>query len=246
MASGSLNSMKTVTVYWTPWSLPERNFSMNLLWDPPTPLLKTLPGVQDLKNSSISYLACKSAQKLFKNTYTTSHPLSVTATLTGSIENPVIESTHDVWIPRNAPLNNSYSIDYDFGWLFFCEESLELRLTQPYMHQVESAKTSFLSSGSFDIGKWFRPCNLAYILWPNQNTLSFKKGDIVAYFEFNTNKKIVLKQFNLTPELFSMAAQTVEFKKAMPNQGLTELYERFTRGNLNKLVLKHIKNNLIE
>ena len=246
MIDGSINSMKTITVYWTPWSLPQRNSLMNLMWDPPTPLLKTLPGVQDLKDSSISYLACKSAQKLFKNTYTTRHPLSVTATLTGSFESPTIESTHDIWLPRNAPLNNSYSIDYDFAWLFFCEESLELRFTQPYMHQVESAKTSFLSSGSFDIGKWFRPCGLAYILWPGQNTLSFKKGDIVAYFEFVTDKKVILKQFDLTPELFSMASQTVAFKKAIPNQGLTELYERFTRGNLDKLILKHIKNNLIE
>jgi hypothetical protein len=166
--------------------------------------------------------------------------------MSGPINAPQATSTNNLWIPRPGAFDNSYTVNYDFSWLFFCEESLELRETHPYMHQVESSKTSYLSSGSLDIGKWFRPMNLTYILWPNETVLSFKKGDIAAYFEFVTDKKVILKQFDLTPELYKLVNQVTSLKELFPNQSLIELYNRFTKGNVDKLILKHIKNNLIE
>jgi hypothetical protein len=234
----------SITVYWSPFSLPERNSLMNLIWDPPVPVLRTLPTITTVKDST--YMSCKSAQKLFKNTFTINHPLSTTVTMSGPINAPQAISTNNLWIPRPGAFDNSYTVNYDFSWLFFCEESLELRETHPYMHQVESSKTSYLSSGSLDIGKWFRPINLTYILWPNETVLSFKKGDIAAYFEFVTDKKVILKQFDLTPELYKLVNQVTSLKELFPNQSLIELYNRFTKGNVDKLILKHIKNNLIE
>jgi hypothetical protein len=236
----------TVVVYWACHTIEDRSTITNLLWEPPKPLLTTLPSGHG-KDQPGNYRLCAGASSLLKNTFVVINPKTATVTLSGPVDNAQIETTNfGAWIINNPALKNRYRIDYDFGWVFFSEESLEINVTPPYMHKTSAQETGQLASGRFNIGKWFRPANLTYILWENENTLTLTEGEPAMYFEFLTDKKVVLKQFEMVQELNSITNQVTGSITLSPKETLTQRYARFIRSNRHKRVLKLIKNNLLE
>jgi hypothetical protein len=134
-------------------------------------------------------------------------------------------------------------VDSDFQWLFFSEDDIELELTPAYLHRSLSNDYGYVTAGSVNISKWFRAINATYQLWEGVNELKVKQGDPLMYVNFRTSNKVVLKQFEMTDRLRYMADATANFKSIFPMQPLESLYERFTRSNQHKLVLKEIRNN---
>jgi hypothetical protein len=237
-------SKETVTVYWAVHTHPKRQTYVNMLWDAPTPLITTLP--QGFGGKDGNYRECSGISKTIKNTYTFIHPLTTKVELSGNPEDPTFNSDLNVWNSRSAALKDCYSINYDFGWLFFAEESLELKVTPPYLHNTSDSKTGFVASGSFDISKWFRPVTLAYVLWQGNNSLTVTKGDPALYVEFLTDKKVIFKHFELTEDIHSLALQSVESTNYMRFKPLSYRYQQFTSSHRDKRVLKLIKDNLLE
>ena len=68
----------------------------------------------------------------------------------------------------------------------------------------------------------------------------------MMYVQFLTDKKVILKRFEYTSELKSIADQLVNFKHVKPLQPLKNLYKLFVESKRNKLVSKLIKDNLLE
>jgi hypothetical protein len=237
-------SKETVTVYWAVHTNPKRQTYVNMLWDAPVPLITTLP--QGFSGKDGNYRECSGISNIIKNTYTMIHPLTATISFSGDPENSVFESDLNVWNPRSSALKSCYSIDYDFGWLFFSDESLEIKVTPPYLHNTSDSKTGFVASGSFDIGKWFRPVTLSYILWEGNDTLTITKGDPALYIEFLTDKKVVFKHFELTEDIHSLALQSIDATFYMRFKPLSYRYKQFVNSHRDKRVLKLIKDNLLE
>ena len=236
----------TITVYWGAKTVPQRQTFVNLLWGPPVLLSKTLPlGRADGRVGN--YRSCIALTNMIQNTYAFIHPLSHSVTISGEDGNLTLDAELDVWLKREMPLQNRYGIDYDFGWLFFSEESLKIRVTHPYFHNTSAGKTAFLSSGSFDIGKWFRMISMSYILWEGHNTITVTAEEPALYIEFLTDKKVILKQFECTPELNEISTQVVDASNlGMGKKSLEYRYDKFFKANRHKRVLKLIKENLLD
>jgi hypothetical protein len=237
-------SKETVTVYWAVHASKDRQTYVNMLWEKPVPLITTLP--QGYAGDHGNYRACSALINMSKNIYTVRHPVTTQVTCLGTPETPTLEFDLDVWTVRSPALKNCYSMNYNFGYLFFAENPLEIRVTPAYLHDTSDSKTGFVSSGSFDIGQWFRPVNLTYILWEGKSELKLTEGDPVFYIEFLTDKSITLKHFDCTDELMSIASQVANSNSFMRFKPLTYRYKRFMESNRNKQVLKLIKDNLLE
>ena len=238
------NEKDTVTVYWTAKTIPQRQTHSQLLWGPPVPVSKTLPHGTGKEGN---YRSCAALTPMLKNMYTFIHPLTHSACISGDHDNLVLEAELNVWgAQRNDPLKNCYGIDYDFSWLFFCEESVEIKVTPPYFHQTSVSQSAYIASGQFDISKWFRSVGLSYILWEGQHSLSITAGEPALYIEFLTKKKVILQPFECTEEINSIANQVVDSSQfGMSKTSLEQRYDLFFRSNRHKRVLKLIKENLL-
>ena len=236
----------TITVYWSTCATKENAHKIAMLQSGPVSIWKTLPAKIG-ENIQGNYRACKASLELFKNTYVLKNPQSSTLVMSGDYLNPELKSdTPNSWIARQSSFENTYAADYDFSWIFFAEESLKTKFTNAYMHKTEASKGGYLTSGSYDIGKWFRPLHLTYHLWENNNTLNIKENEPTYYIEFDTDKKVILKQFEIVEEIFQIAHQAVGFTKWVPNKSLKERYEVFIKSKRNKRLLKLIKENLLD
>lgn len=242
---------EVTTVYWAPLSQPARNTSVNLLWAPPKKLFKTLPPRHEALNDSRAaitgdYYACKASQKLFNNTYVFYHPLTSTVKFEGQHWSPnLLQNDYGMWIPRSTHFEEVYSAEYDAGWLFFSDKPLEMRMTPPYFHKTKTSQEGCIMPGTFDIGQWYRAAMMTHQLWPGNDTLTVHEGDPCAYVEFVSDTPVVLKQYELTEELWNISLQATNFKSVIPNQSLVNLYERFTRSGRRNRVLALIKANLV-
>ena len=234
----------TVIVYWAAKTIPQRQTHAQLLWGPPVSVSKLLPNGTGKPGN---YRSCAALTPMLKNMYAFVHPLTHNARITGSHDTPLLEADLDIWVPqRNDPLKNCFGLDYDFGWLFFCEESLEVKVTPPYFHKTSVSQTAYVASGQFDIGKWFRSVSLAYILWEGERSLSITAGEPALYIEFLTNKKVILQPFECTEEINSIANQVVDASQlGMNKTSLQHRYDMFFRSNRHKRVMKLIKENLL-
>jgi hypothetical protein len=229
-----------VVIYWSPLSVPavESLSRLNMMWGKPVPLLTLVkPG---------SYKKCSGAKNFFKNTFTFLNPLDVSISV--DTNTWTYETNLDAWMLRNGdvPIQGEVAVDYDFSWLFFCEEPMTMKVTPPYLHNTLAQQYGTIASGHYDISKWFRAVGPAYLLWEGNNFLSIKKGDPSFYIEFLTEKKVILKQFESNEEINQMAKQTAQLKRVFPFESLETIYDRFINGNRHKRLLKLIKENLLD
>jgi hypothetical protein len=196
------------------------------------------------------YLSCVAMKKHFKNAYTFLHPADsqviLTKTETGNMEVAHVIGLN-AWVTRDEEiLDGRYRVLYDYSWFFFCEEPLMIHLTPPYLHKTSDREGGVITAGSFDIGRWFRPLFLDYLVWGDSATITLKKDEPACYISFDTDRRVILKQFEATEELMYMSGQVAQHKEFFPNESLNVLYERFTRSHRHKRVAEIIKNNLLE
>ena len=237
-------SKEEIVVYWSIASLPNRQTTMNMLVSPPVPVKKIFPK-SDSKGED-SYRSCFAYSEMWNNIFAVLHPHTSTVSVEGPLDNPVFTRNDDnMWLPFKSALDG-YRLDFDISVAFFCEESLIAQVTPPYMHDTSDKVGARIASGSFDISKWFRPINFTYLLWPKETSVTVTEGDPGMYIQFLTDKKVVLKHFEYTWEIESIAQQLTGFKNIKKFESLPKLYDRFIRGNINKRLLKLIKDNILE
>lgn len=225
-------------VYWANFGAIDRLQRVNLTVEPPVRIMQTF----GKEFGKPSYKICSGAKNLFQNTFVIKSPFDVDAKIT---ETAIYEPNQLISL-RVPTYEGAYSIDYDFNWVFFSEESVEIVQTPPYMHSTQASEYGILASGSFDISKWFRTINLTYNLHQGVNTFNAKKDEPLCYIDFRTKKRVILKQFELTPDLHSLAFAASDLKEFFPFESLETLYNRFTRSNRHKKVMQEIRKNLLD
>lgn len=234
---------ETVTVYWALMTAPDKQTSMNLMWEPPTPLSKILPRGSKTKNAN--YRVCPAGHNIWANTFAIIHPTTSSAEASGSLDSPEISMTHSYWMGQPYSLEDSYRLEYDFSWIFFSEESLTMQQLPPFLHNTSDRDGGRIAAGSFDISRWFRAINITYMLWPNKNKITVTKDEPAMYIQFLTDKKVVLKQFEMNEELRQITREAIFHKIYFPYETLNTLYNRFTRSNRHKRVLQLIKQAIL-
>jgi hypothetical protein len=128
----------------------------------------------------------------------------------------------------------------------FCEEDVDVSFTGPYFHKSEYSRYGSIIPGEFNIGSWFRPYVFEMQTWSNSGEIHLKEYEPLFYAEIKTNKKIVLKQFNLNDKLIAYAKECIKSPIIFPKLPLVDRYAKFKNVSLNTKILKEIKNNLID
>jgi hypothetical protein len=134
---------------------------------------------------------------------------------------------------------------YGLKWIFFSEEDIEMTLTSPYFSQSPHLHYGAVVPGQLKINSWFRAVNLEFNLWPNVSEFKVEEDEILAYFNFNTNKNIKLVRFEMNEKLhhYSNAGiQSTVWESWVP---LKKRYDRFKKSRMNELVLAEIKRNIV-
>jgi len=236
----------TITVYWSPWAMIDRMTLMNLVMEPPKHVWKTLPAVDDRTPRINNYRACPASTTHLKNTYVLSCPYSDRVDFSGDTFNPSFTATNNIWMSRNSSFENSYVIDCDFQWIFFADQPLTMKVTPPYLHKTSVSSTGYLTPGRFDIHRWFRPVSSTFHLFPGETSLTMTEDEPLAYVEFDTEERVVLKQFELSQEIFDIGSNGIKLKFEKPSLSLENLYGRFTNSNRPALLLKLIQDKVLE
>lgn len=249
-----MTATETVTVYWTPSEVFISENTFTLLDSAPKSVMSD---VQKRRNTSkkgkphwspTDYQSCTALHTLTHNLFYVTAPLDTVVELDdeGNISSVTPESHRIFFTERLSSIEGAFSVDFFRSYFLFCEESLEVTITPPYMHENAQAYSAFISAIKFDISKWFRPFVFIYQFWPNKKRLEFKAGEPIAYLHLNTPKKVIFKQFKLTEEILNISNACLEHKKFVPFEPMEKLYERFTGTNMYARLLLEIKNNLID
>ena len=100
--------------------------------------------------------------------------------------------------------------------------------------------------GKLNISKWFRPVNVEVQLHEGLKEIEFVEGEHLAYINFLTNRRVKLKRFELDRDLYRISlgcSTSVNWETRVP---LLKKYSRFVNSGTNKIVLQHIKKNLVD
>jgi hypothetical protein len=247
-----------IVVYWAPNSIAEDNVgpgNWNLLYHDPINLFKYWSEF-DIKSSDkdqASFMKCPAFKNLSKNLYAWNWPIDSSYTYnanSGEVNQievfPTTESFMACHPPRNQTMTTGPSIEFSYRIHMFAEEPVEVMLTGPYLQKVEYQKYGFLTSGQFDVGKWFRTLNVEIQLHENSGELHIKKDEPIFYVNFLTDRKIILKRFELTKEIDSYSRKCITAKSMLGyRMPLSESYNIFAKSRMKDILIKKIKENLI-
>lgn len=218
---------------------------MSMAFIPPEALNKHIP--QNVKLSN--YVRCPAFTDTVKNTYALRFPFSFRLKIdqsTGGVESDAPELVKTYFIP---PTDKSGIIQIQLGTLFFADKSCIASQMHPYLHNNTLTQQCNVLQGEYNIGKWLRPINLAFVVNSTKKDiiLDFKRGDIYSYIRFFTDEKIKMTEFELTDDIQEIVSRclSLKFCKTGGNMPLQEVYSSFLRKKYNKKLLRLINENKI-
>lgn len=240
----------SIKVYWAPVhhgiNNPPRDYNM-FYYDIESLLVylnKNKALTDDKKNT---FLRCPSFIGLHKNTFILENPFKTHIKIENNQIIPQVESPLSFNFDHEPSIFANPLVVYDMKWIFFTEEeSLEMSLTSPYFSSAPHLNYASVVPGRFDIGQWFRHIALEYNIWNNGNELKLEKNEPIAYVSFNTDKKVELIRFKMSLDLKTYSQSSANSSKWEPNIPLVKRYERFKRTRMKDLVLKEIKENILD
>lgn len=204
---------------------------------------------QSMGIGSPGYHACTALHELVDSTYFINSPIDADVFFNDDgLIMPNIGKNYGVFMPRMPSFNNCFSADLFYDMLLFCEESIEVKFTPPYMDKPVLSDYGYASASQLNIGKWFRPLPIVFHLWPNIKQLSLKEGEPLMYIHFDNpeKRKIILKEFKMDDELVKISDACIKNKDIFPFETMSKIYSRFTNTSMRARTLAAIKNNIIE
>ena len=115
----------------------------------------------------------------------------------------------------------------------------------PFLEDNNITKTCITIPGTLDIGKWFRSTDFAFYLKNNINEFEIEEKEIYQYIKFNTENKIIFKQFFVSEKIKTYLFDIINSKeyRNLKNRSLEEYYLMLRH---KKNIIKEIKNNLLD
>jgi hypothetical protein len=241
-----------VVVYWGPCyeTGPDQIIDWNMFYSDPTELLPELKKSKDKNAGQQSILYCPAFNDNYKNTFVFSNVVDSSFSYNhqnDSWEIPNKYQMHPAPHMRSSYMHNRKPLIISMIWLFVSEEPLEMEVISPYLHNTEASKYGVVATARFDIGSWYRPIHADYLLWEGVDKFYIKEEDPFFYVRFNTDKKVVLKRYANTPEIYKHTVSNVETKYLFgKTPSLDKLYKYFTKTKTKNIMLKKIKDAVIE
>ena len=244
----------SLVVYWAPWWDKNLNLDLDIMYHKPIPVYQDLLKSFNPPTITKNFMNCPAVKDHLESTFLVLNPsdtdMQVSFNEQNEVDGLINNNTVNTPVPgalKHSPtLTSQLLIEYGMSFSFFCEEPLELFISSPYFHQAPYLNYGAIVPGGFDIGKWYRPFNCEINLWEGNGRLVIKKDEPLAYFKFATDRKIILKGYNVNEKLYRLSVALVNFKDTSRWTSLLHRYERFSRSEMREIVLKEIKSNLIE
>ena len=230
------------TVYWSKYNVYSMDSNDFLLDLEPKQAYQETKNLFKTENKSTDWKQCPSCVDILSNNYHINSPIDIAFSMKRD-SRVYSEKPHSMNIVNFRNFNQEYSImDYLITLHLFSEEDLNVSVTQPLLNHNSNY---FLIPGKFNISKWFRPINPSYMFLNSEYDISIKKGDPIMNLYFNTEEKILFKEFYFTETLKEITKETVGHKQFNKKNSLSTLYSKFENQKINKVVLKEIKRSLI-
>jgi hypothetical protein len=245
---------KPIVVYWAPEAIPQREHQQLLLEMPLIPVMKDIHKRKNKKFTTKGnnpedphgngYQMCTALHELSKNLYYIKAPFDVDVYF--NEDGSRVDGGYSSWFKeRSSSIDNAFSADFDFGYMLFSEEKLDVSITPPYLHQTSQPEYGFICAVKWDISSWFRPHILIYQLWQNKKRIHFKKDEPLAYLKFETSRPIIFKEYKITEEILNILNSCLNHKFVVPFQPMEDLYRRFNQTSMKKRLIAEIKKNVI-
>jgi hypothetical protein len=237
------------TIYWAP--MVGENYVMSYLdQHEPDRLLNHINknSFQDYKEPHHNFRVCPAFIDLFKNTYalrfTHDYKLEIFDNTVAS--KMIDEDFFNSQIRWRS--DDKRFLGFNLFYYFFCEEDMTMSVTPSYFDDNSFNSSAILMPGVFNISKWFRPVECAFIVRNDCGEVTMKKGDVYAYVHFHTDEKIKFKRFHASQEIIDLGANFIRFNKKnlRPTMSMIPFYDAFTRTKMKKMVMKKIKENLLD
>ena len=246
---------KPIIVYWAPEAIIQREHQQLLLEMPLLPVMKDIhkrrnkenmpkgPNYEDPHGNG--YQMCTALHELSNNLYYIKAPFDVDVSF--NEDGSLVAGGYSSWFKeRNSSIDNALSADFDFSYMLFSEEKLDVSITPPYLHQTSQPEYGFICAVKWDISSWFRPHILIYQLWQNKKRIHFKKDEALAYLKFETSRPIIFKEYKITEEILNILNSCLSHKFIVPFQPMEDLYRRFNQTSMKKRLVAEIKKNVIK
>ena len=242
-----------IIVYWASPAIPKNLFSspLDFGFKEPTSVLDVLRKDKNKTPQPQSVFSCPAHKSMLKNVYSIDATENYTFNLARAHSNPstmpVVNSPYDFASPRQSGLDGYTDIEPAYSWLFFASEPLIARFTAPYLPAVSPAEGSFLVCGEFDIGQWYRPFVLNYMVPKHVPYLTILKNSPLCFVEFKTDKNIVFKKYEVNDilNLYSNKClrSPVEVGRSYT---LESRYEWLNEAITAKTIIYEIEKNLLQ
>jgi hypothetical protein len=241
-----------IIVYWSPYYPVHQVVSdWSFLYPSPKTLFSDLYKNKEKENTGSSFFTCPAlANKtkkmlVFKSAMNTSHEYDFTDNK--EFLNPMTDHYIQLQKRRQASVDFGSSVSYSLEYMFFAEESLEAYFTPPMFHEPKYTKYGAVIPGQYNIGSWFRPYNFEVQLWKNKGEIHIEEDEPLFYVEFQTDRPILLKRFNITERMFLYSNANAGSASLFGlGESLSKRYKRFKDVGYREKILTEIKQNLID
>ena len=193
---------------------------------------------------------CPSFVRSLKNTFVYKCPYDLEISYDNqkqwqiNLVSPALISDHNSKNIMESGLEDNHVVQLFSGEgsrLFFADKPCEMTLEQPYFHRQDLTSLS----GTFDIGRWFRPIHPAIINF-GQKDFTIKRGEPLLYLRFPKDAKIEIRRTMLDADLLRLSNGTSGYKSYKHMASLKELYDYFATAVNKKRILKKLEQNRID
>lgn len=226
--------MESKTIY---WASINQDASVDLA---PRSLIADLAKSQS-EHKGENFIACPAIRSKHRNTFVTTIPYDINVTFT----NGLFFANDKSISPRTGLYPNSYAFDWNIQRIFFSKSPQLLEVSPAFLHKTSYSKYGHAPSGAFDICQWFRPSAPTFQLWSGVEKFSAIQNEAHLYFNFPSDEKIILRQFEMTHVLTEIMLASVSLKAHIKKESLPSLYNRFARTGFKKKIMSEIQANLL-
>jgi len=253
-----------LTVYWAPWIEGEYSGQRNKLgpnqwiYQEPESVYKDVLSKKSDQKITKNFFQCPAVRDALQSVYVIKCPFATEAEVVlkedGAVDKieqnwakdlPNLLSQCPIKLAHAPSKENELLVVVEYTYLFFCEESLEMRMTAPWFHEAPHLQYGATVPGVFDIGRWMRPVHFEVNLWQGQTKIKYEENEAMGYIEFGTNKKINFQRFETTQKIKEIVGDAINTRNKRFTPSLLKRYEIFDRSPVKKMLVKEIKENLL-
>jgi hypothetical protein len=204
--------------------------------------------IKNQKDQATGIKLCPAIKDYTKNTFSLKsiydYCFETNENINGAFSNLYDQNFFDEHVVVRSDLDKLFTFNQYF--IFFTEEkSLQMSTGLfPYLEDNNITKRCILVPGQMDIGKWFRTIEFVFYLKSKYKEFKISENEIYQYIKFNTEDKIIFKQFTTNEKIEKYLKDSTSSKnyRKKQNRPITNYYDMLKH---KKHIIKEIKKNLI-